>query len=175
MSPPVGDVGSLVLRIGAALLVGMLVGLERETLRKPAGFRTFALVSLGSCVFVVLALELIEDWRSVASLTLDPIRVVAGLMGGIGFLAAGAIIESRGSVDGITTAASIWVTGALGMACGLGSLQLAGLGVVATLVVLRGLGAIEHRFLHREDRSPGTGPDDDSQGRSRPGPGGSTG
>ena len=72
---------------------------------------------------------------------------MAGLIGGIGFLGAGTIIESRGSVEGITTAATIWTTGALGLACGAGSWALALIGAVFALFILRGLGLAERKLL----------------------------
>jgi len=147
-------------RLGMAIVLGAVVGLERESAHKPAGLRTLSLVSLGSCLFALLSIALVDDWQAVESLRLDPIRVVAGLMGGIGFLGAGAIIQSRGSVGGITTAATIWVAGAIGLACGAGTFALALAGAVGTLFVLRGLGLVERRFLSNrfrdtKRRSPG--------------------
>lgn len=149
MSAPPGEFWSMLGRIGLAVLVGGVVGLERESAHKPAGLRTLALVSVGSCLFALLSLDLVGSWPAMAQLRLDPIRVVAGLMGGIGFLGAGAILQSRGSVEGITTAATIWVAGALGLACGLGSYALAVAGAGVALLILRGLGWVERRFLHR--------------------------
>jgi putative Mg2+ transporter-C (MgtC) family protein len=143
------DLWTILGRFGFALLTGGIVGFERESAEKPAGLRTLALVSVGSCLFCLISLGLIDDWRSAENLRLDPIRIVAGLMGGIGFLGAGAIIESRGSVEGITTAASIWVAGGLGLACGVGSFWLAAIGVLVTIVILRGLGVFEYRYRRR--------------------------
>ncbi len=138
-------------RLAVALLVGAVIGYERERAHKPAGLRTLALVSVGSCLFALLSLELIDDWQSFDNLNLDPIRIVAGLIGGIGFLGAGTIIESRGTVEGITTAATIWTTGALGLACGAGSWALALIGCVFALFILRGLGLAEQKLLGGED------------------------
>lgn len=149
-APP--DLLTMVGRLGLALVVGAMVGFEREVEAKPAGFRTLALVSVGSCLFALLSLDLVHAWQDTANLRLDPIRVVAGLIGGIGFLGAGAIIESRGSVEGMTTAAGIWVTGATGMACGIGSYWLAVSGAVFALVILRGLGVLERWYVRRRRR-----------------------
>jgi len=143
------DLWSSLARLGLALLVGALVGLEREDAGKPAGLRTLAAVSFGSCLFTLLAVDLISDWSGFANLRLDPIRIVEGLIGGIGFLGAGAIIQSGGSVEGITTAATIWLTGALGLACGAGSWTLAIVGTVGALFILRVLGYLEKRILDR--------------------------
>jgi putative Mg2+ transporter-C (MgtC) family protein len=144
VSPETAD---MLVRTAMALAVGVAVGLERESARKPAGLRTIASVSFGSCLFALLAERLILDWNPITNLRLDPIRVVAGLIGGIGFLGAGAIIESRGSVEGVTTAATIWVSGALGLACGIGYYRLAVVGALGALFILRGLGWLERRLL----------------------------
>ena len=100
------------LRLGAAVLAGAVIGFDREVRNKPAGLRTMALVSLGSAVFVV---------ATASAGTVDSIsRVIQGVITGVGFLGAGAIIRGRTeeSVRGLTTAASIWVAAAVGVACG---------------------------------------------------------
>ena len=101
------------LRLGAAVLAGAVIGLDREVRNKPAGLRTMALVSLGSAVFVV---------ATASATTVDSTsRVVQGVITGVGFLGAGSIIRGRTeeSVRGLTTAASIWLAAAVGVACGL--------------------------------------------------------
>ena len=115
----------LVLRIGAAVILGGLVGLERERKHRPAGFRTMILISLGSAGFMIIAHEVITQ---VAPATVNGVpvgqaelsRVLQGLIGGIGFLGAGAVIQNKRAVRGITTAAAVWVTSAIGAACGMG-------------------------------------------------------
>ena len=100
----------------AALLSGLL-GLDRELRHKPLGLRTNILVALGACSFGLMTLELVDLFRHDQSLgTVDPSRVVQG----IGFLGTGAIIHSRGEVRGVTTGATVWVVGAIGLACGFG-------------------------------------------------------
>jgi putative Mg2+ transporter-C (MgtC) family protein len=101
------------LRLGAAVLAGALIGFDREVRNKPAGLRTMALVALGSAVFVV---------ATASAATVDSAsRVVQGVITGVGFLGAGSIIRGRTeeSVRGLTTAASIWLAAAVGVACGL--------------------------------------------------------
>lgn len=103
----------VILRLGAAVLAGALIGLDREVRNKPAGLRTLALVSLGSAVFVLTAFDdVFADPRS---------RVIQGIVTGVGFLGAGTIIrgQSEEAVRGLTTAASIWLAAAIGIACGL--------------------------------------------------------
>jgi putative Mg2+ transporter-C (MgtC) family protein len=128
--------GRLVL---AAVLGGML-GWDRERRDKPAGLRTHILVSLGSACFVGLAMDLQTETGGHA---IDPTRVLQGVVGGLGFLGAGTIIQGRGHVSGLTTAASVWVVGAVGAAAGLGAYVLAVSTAVLALLVLSLLGAVE--------------------------------
>lgn len=115
----------------AALLSG-LIGWERERLRKPAGFRTHILVGLGSCLIMLVSLELARLYPAYAGV--DPGRIAANVVVGIGFLGAGTILHSRdGWVSGLTTAASLWVVAGIGLAAGLGYYSAA---VGATLLVL---------------------------------------
>ena len=104
----------VLLRLGAAVLVGALIGLDREIRNKPAGVRTIALVALGSAVFVMAALDgsTLPDSTS---------RVIQGIVTGVGILGAGTIIrgQTEEDVKGLTTAASIWLAAAIGIACGL--------------------------------------------------------
>lgn len=99
-------------RLSLSLTLGGLIGLEREVLRKPAGLRTHILVALGSALFTILSLYGFPGS--------DPARVAAYIVAGVGFIGGGAIIQSRDRVIGITTAASLFVTAAIGMACGAG-------------------------------------------------------
>ncbi|MBI1856621.1 MAG: MgtC/SapB family protein [Chloroflexi bacterium] len=101
------------LRLLAAVVFGALVGYERERAGKPAGVRTHGMVSLGAALFAVVSLH---GFGGVG----DPGRIAAQIVTGIGFLGAGAILHQRGSVHGLTTAASLWVTAAIGLAVGVG-------------------------------------------------------
>ena len=125
----------IVARLGAAVLVGSLIGLDRELRGKPAGLRTVALVALGSALFVLTAYESgSPDARDATS------RVIQGIVTGIGFLGAGTIVRghTEQSVTGLTTAASVWLAAGAGVACGLGQWQLVitatGLGMVILVV-----------------------------------------
>ena len=120
------SVAEILLRVGGALLCGALVGLERERKNRPAGFRTMILISLGSCGFILLAIEgihgvseeAIRNWPPGVALPgqAEVSRAIQGLMGGIGFLGAGAVIQNKRAVRGLTTAAAVWVVAALGAA-----------------------------------------------------------
>ena len=124
---------AVLVRLGAAVGVGALIGLDRELRQKPAGIRTLALVALGSAVFV---LETIDSSRSPYT---DPTsRVIQGIITGVGFLGAGSIMRTVGeeSVRGLTTAASIWLAAAMGIACGLANWPLVVVGGLLGVLVL---------------------------------------
>jgi putative Mg2+ transporter-C (MgtC) family protein len=128
----------IVLRLCAAAALGAALGWDRESRDKPAGLRTHMLVSIGSAVFTVLGFESGEPLAErYGEQGLDPTRIVQGIVGGLGFLCAGSIIkQGTETVSGLTTAASLWVTGALGVACGMGAFLLAGVATALALVVL---------------------------------------
>jgi putative Mg2+ transporter-C (MgtC) family protein len=131
-------------RLLVAALLGGLIGWERETHEKPAGLRTHMLISLAACLFTLLGLEIVEyDALDVDHVRADPIRLIDAVTAGVAFLAAGSIITSRGSVKGLTTGASMWMVGAVGVACGLGEVMLGSFAVVITLVVLFILGRLQ--------------------------------
>lgn len=129
-----------VARLLLAALLGGMIGLEREIHGRPAGFRTHLLVSLGSCLFCVTSVEFYRhfgDFSGVKPVGVDPGRIAAQVVTGIGFLGAGAIIRDKATVRGLTTAACLWVAAALGLACGIGLFYLAiGVTAVALLSLL---------------------------------------
>ncbi|MBI1337181.1 MAG: MgtC/SapB family protein [Phycisphaera sp.] len=141
----------MALRLGVALLMGALVGCDREVHHKPAGLKTHALVALGSATFTLISLEFLRTMPT--GQNYDPLRLVAGIIGGIGFLGAGAIIQAPGNVRGITTAAGVWMVGAIGVACGAGFYMIAGLSMAGVLLILYPVRAIEKRFVHRDNDS----------------------
>lgn len=138
----------VVLRAFFAVLGAAALGWQRERHGKPAGLRTQMMVGLGAAMFTMVTLKLYQAMLEAgAPGRLDPLRVIEGVVGGIGFLGAGTIIQARGSVRGITTAATIWVVGAFGIACGLGYYFLAGVNLVFALTILSGMGILEKRLL----------------------------
>lgn len=114
-------------RLVLSIILGGLIGYERETEHKPAGLRTLTLVSLGSCLFMIISIRTAQGLENV-----DPTRIAAQVVTGIGFLGAGAILHARGAVYGLTTAVSIWLVAAIGLAAG------AGLYIEAVVVALLG-------------------------------------
>lgn len=128
----------LVGRVVVATLLGAIIGYERERTGKAAGLRTHMLVALSCAVFVVAAID------SGMSLN-DVSRVIQGVAAGIGFIGAGTILKrsEEGEVQGLTTAAGIWLTAAVGIACGLGRLALAGLCAAFAWLILAALARVE--------------------------------
>ena len=153
----------LILRLLAAVCAGAAVGFEREIRDKSAGLRTHILVAVGAATYLILSAQTAIDTNKPNLPPLDPLRVVGGLVGGIGFLAAGVIIEQRGNVRGLTTAASLWLTAALGAAAGLGQYLLVGLAVLITLLVLWPVQLFEHRVLADSNSSRQEKARDDSE------------
>jgi len=136
-------------RFALAILFGACIGWEREWRRKPAGLRTHMLVTLGSAAFVIAALRLAGQ-TSDATVQIDPAKVIEGVAGGIGFLGAGTIIQGRGSVEGLTTAATIWLSGAVGVACAIEQYAMAASLTGIALFVLIALGALT-RLVHADE------------------------
>ena len=140
----------VVLRILAATLVGGVIGWERERTGKSAGLRTHMLVSLSSAIFVLAPLE--------AGMNLDEVsRVIQGVAAGIGFIGAGAILKLANArvIEGLTTAAGIWLTAALGLAAGLGRFGLAAISAVMAWLILALVARLDLRRSNRTDQDPG--------------------
>lgn len=125
----------------AALFTGV-IGFERQRKDHPAGLRTHMLVGIGACLFTLLMTLLIGRFES-DDVRADPVRVVEAITSGVAFLAAGVIIQARGRVHGLTTGASLWLAGAVGLGAGLGEYFLSFIAVVLTLIVLRVIKAFE--------------------------------
>jgi putative Mg2+ transporter-C (MgtC) family protein len=134
-------------RLALAAILGGAVGLEREFRHKPAGLRTNMLIALGSALFSILSVELGAGAGS-------PDRIAAQVVTGIGFLGAGAILRSGENVHGLTTAATIWVNAAIGMAAGLGSYTVATVAAAITLSVLALMPVMEKMVDRRRGERP---------------------
>ena len=132
------DIWKLLAAVGA----GALIGLERELHDKPAGFRTNIMICLGAAMFTLLSIRMAEG------VPVDRTRIAAQIVTGVGFLGAGAIIQRRNHVVGLTTAATIWAVASVGMAFGAGEFELGALGTVLTSGVLFGLGMTEAKITH---------------------------
>lgn len=145
--PNLRQVMVVIIRLFAATLLGALVGIQRERAGKPAGMRTHILVALGTAVFVIAC--------SGAGMSSDGLsRVIQGIITGIGFVGAGSILKlnEQRDIKGLTTAASVWMTAAIGVAVGLGSLGIALLSTLFTLIVL----ALEGLYHSRSGKAAST-------------------
>ena len=146
-------------RLLLALLAGAACGLERERLDKPAGLRTYILVCEGAALFMIASLMLGDDVRRSGGFGYDPSRIGSTIVQGVGFLAAGVIIVSGNRIMGMTTAAGLWVTAAIGLLIGAGHFGIAAVGTVATLFVMICVRWFEHRFFVRTPRNQLRQPD----------------
>ena len=140
----------IILRLVIAVVLSGLIGLERQIHRRTAGLRTHIIVSLGSCLIMLTSMYVFDIYKNVAS-SLDPSRIAAGVITGIGFLGAGAIMREREGVKGLTTAASLWVVAAIGLATGCGFYSAAFFTTILTLVVLLFLRYIEAAMMFKEE------------------------
>ena len=131
-------------RLLLAVILGSFVGLERAMRDKPAGFRTNILICLGSCIFTIAS-------QILSGPVIDQTRIAAQIVTGVGFLGAGAILRDAKGVVGLTTAATIWVVAAVGMACGFGQITLALGGTACIMMVLIGLPAVSMVLDERRD------------------------
>lgn len=141
------DFGEMVLRLGVATILGALIGLERERLERAAGLRTHALVSVGSALIMVVSTYGFPDGLSNSGL--DPSRIAAQVVSGIGFLGAGVIIFRENSVRGLTTAATVWCVAGVGLAAGGGLFAPAIVGTTFMLILQAGIKPLEQRFFAR--------------------------
>ena len=146
--------------MAAGLVLGAVIGFERELHRQPAGFRTHSLVAVGAALFTIISAYGFDGSA------VDPTRIAAQIVSGIGFIGAGTILQHRGNIRGLTTAASLWSVAAIGMAAGAGMLAIATAGTVLILVVLSLLDRIEEFARRRigipdETRAPDDGGTDD--------------
>ena len=133
-------------RLALAMVVGAVLGVERERLDRPAGLRTYMLVVEGACLFMICAILLAKQVAAAWGAS-DPGRIASTVVQGIGFIAAGVILTTGKQVIGLTTAAGLWVATALGLLIGAGFYVVAVIATVATIIALIALRAIELRFL----------------------------
>lgn len=136
------------LRLALAIALGGLVGLERELHANAAGLRTHILISLASCLFALIAFEIVHLAQADPAVqTTDTLRLIEAVTSGVAFLAAGSIIVSGGRIQGLTTGAGMWLAGAIGLCCGIGRPGLAVLATGLALIVLWLLKRLADRML----------------------------
>ena len=132
----------MILRIFVAVILGGIIGYEREISHKPAGLRTHIFVCMGSCLFTIASFFMIPENAGGSA---DVTRIAAGVVAGISFIGAGSIIALRGDVKGLTTAASLWVIAAIGLMVGMGNYLLPTVATIISYIILR-LDRLEKRI-----------------------------
>jgi len=135
------------IRLGCAMLVGLVIGTEREYTNRPAGMRTHILVALGACAVAITGELLFNQFKPMGA-TPDPARLSAQVITGVGFLGAGTIMREGASVKGLTTAASVWAVACLGTAAGFGYYSLAIAGMILMLVTLTLLEVVQKKLIN---------------------------
>ncbi len=142
-----------------AMFLGMIIGTERIYAHKTAGMRTYALVSMGSALFVIISKLMTTVYAGVGSI--DPLHMPSQIIAGVGFLGAGLIVFKNSKVKGLTTASSLWVSAGIGMAAGFGEYALAFMATVLTLFIFIVMWFIEQQvkkipgYLNEEDEKDG--------------------
>ncbi len=131
----------IIIRVAMAVGLGALLGVERTLAGKTAGLRTYAMVSLGSCLFIIISQ--IVSLNNINLFSFDPLRIGAQIIAGIGFIGAGLVIFQDNKVVGLTTAAGIWVSAGIGMACGFGMFGVAIVALVFALIIFTVLWFVE--------------------------------
>ena len=139
------DYTDVAVRLGVATLAGALIGINRDLAQKPIGVRTLGLVALGAATVTVAAIQVPGMAENVDALSRVVQGVIQGVMAGISFIGAGVILRDAQTrtVEGLTTAASVWVTAALGIACGFGAWVTVGIAVTVALILLAGVARLE--------------------------------
>lgn len=145
-------------RLLFAALLGGLIGFEREWRARPAGLRTHILICVAAATFGILTVEISHSTAFIGrDVQVDPVRAVEAVTAGVAFLAAGSILFTRGTVQGLTTGAGMWLAGAVGLSSGFGLWQIAGLGTFLSLVVMGLLQTLELKLGIGTDRKGGAG------------------
>jgi len=134
----------IVFQLFLATFLGGLIGLEREIKRREAGLQTYSLVCLGSCIFTIVAFYF---FRSPGGSGVDLVRIIQAIAVGIGFIGAGTIFKSERGIEGLTTAAGLWVVAAIGIAVGAGFYSLAIFSTLFCFLILLGFGILEEKFF----------------------------
>ncbi|MEW6619739.1 MAG: MgtC/SapB family protein [bacterium] len=142
------DFRDIILRLLLTVVMGGIIGAERQIHRKSAGMRTHILVCLGSTLMMLISLFIYDTFKD--EVNVDPGRIVGHVISGIGFLGAGTIIVTGGSIRGLTTAATLWVTAAVGLAVGCGFYLAAGITTLIILLALICLEPFEEKFLSKD-------------------------
>ena len=139
----------IICQLFLATVLGALIGLEREIKRKEAGLQTYSLVALGTCLFTIIFFELFNSFFGKTGISFDPSRIIMAIAIGIGFIGAGVIFHQPSGIVGLTTAAGLWATAAIGIAAGAKLYFLAIFTTFLALLILAGFGLLEEKLLKK--------------------------
>jgi len=139
----------IICQLFLATVLGALIGLEREIKRKEAGLQTYSLVALGTCLFTIIFFELFNSFFGKTGISFDPSRIIMAIAIGIGFIGAGVIFRQPSGIVGLTTAAGLWATAAIGIAVGAKLYFLAIFTTFLALLILAGFGLLEEKLLKK--------------------------
>jgi len=134
----------LIIQLILALVLGGMIGMEREIKGKEAGLQTYSIVSLGSCLFTLVSIDLLGNYN------VDPSRVIQAVAMGIGFIGAGVIFQRPDKIEGLTTAAGLWAAAGVGMAVGFGLYFLAAFTSLLLVIIFSGIGSFEKVFIEKK-------------------------
>lgn len=140
----------IVFQLITAVLLGALIGLEREFKEKGAGLKTYSLVSLGSCLFAITGIALFKSSFAESGFNFGSSTIIQAVAMGIGFIGAGVIFQKESKIEGITTAAGLWVTAAVGMAVGLGFYFISIVTTLLIIIIFIGFGFLENKIIKQE-------------------------
>ena len=140
----------ILIQMVLAVVLGAVVGLEREFKRKGAGLQTYSIVSMGACLFTIIGFEFFDFFAGKVSVNFDPSRIIMAVATGIGFIGAGVIMHRQFQIEGLTTAAGLWCSAAIGVAVGAQLYFLAFLATLLAMVVLFGFGEFERKFFREK-------------------------
>ena len=138
----------IIVRLSTALLLGFIIGTERVWAHKTAGMRTYALVSMGSALFVLVSSQMVQAYAGFPGL--NPLMIVAQIVVGVGFIGTGLIFTKDSKLMGLTTATGLWVCAGIGMACGFGLYCISLIATLLTLFTFTGVWFIERQFKKTE-------------------------
>lgn len=141
----------IIFQLFLSVILGGLVGLEREYQKRSAGLRTHSLVCLGSALFTIISSEIFYQWIDKTGVSFDPSRIISGIVLGVGFIGAGLIMHRGPKIEGLTTAAGIWVVSAIGIAVGVKLYLVAIFTAFLTIGILAILRLIEEKFFDKEE------------------------
>jgi putative Mg2+ transporter-C (MgtC) family protein len=139
----------IIMKLALAMLLGMIIGIERYLAHKTAGMRTYSLVAMGSCMLIIISETISASYMLLANVSVNPFQVAAAIITGIGFLGAGVILHQESRIIGITSASGLWVASGIGIAVGFELYNLAIIATILTLFIFIVLWFLEKKIIDR--------------------------